>query len=96
MTGTPSPQAISYERSSRINGIKSNYSWYIVTQNHYEEGDLITFELPVGVRFTDDSQAFGLSSNIEGLMQSYLSGDRQSISIDLKLNNLITRRRQLR
>ena len=86
MTSTPSPQAISFERSTRVNGVKSNYTWYIVTQNHYQDGDAITFELPDGVRFTDNSKAFGISTNVEGLMTSRLSGDRQAISIDLKIN----------
>ena len=66
--------------------MKSNYTWYIITQNHYQDGDAITFELPDGVRFTDNSKAFGISTNVEGLMTSRLSGDRQAISIDLKIN----------
>ena len=37
----------------------------------------MTFALPTGIRFTDDSKAYGTSFWLDGLMESTLSGDRQ-------------------
>jgi len=48
-------------------------------------GDVMTFTLPTGIRFTDDSKAYGTSFWLDGLMESTLSGDRQSISIVTEL-----------
>jgi hypothetical protein len=55
MTSAPNPIAISYERSNEINGVKSNYSWTIETFSKYYPGDIMTIELPNGIRYTDDS-----------------------------------------
>jgi hypothetical protein len=79
MTSAPEPLSIYYERSDYTNGLKSNYTWYIQTSNNIIDGDIMNFELPLGIRFTDYSKAIGLSINVEGDMEANLSGDRQEI-----------------
>jgi hypothetical protein len=87
MTSVPTPASISYERSNEINGVKSNYTWSIETFANYYLGDVMTMELPNGIRYTDDSKSIGVSFWIDSEQSSVLSGDRQEIEITLSPND---------
>lgn len=79
------PNFIEYTRSSYENGAITNYTWQIETANQYRRGDKMKFTLPLGIRFTDNTEAVGTSFWLDGPMQAVLSGDRQSIEIKVEL-----------
>lgn len=92
MDGYQTPNFIEYTRSSYENGAITNYTWQIETANQYQNGDKLKFTLPYGIRFTDNTEAVGTSFWLEGPMEAVLSGDRQSIEINVQISQ---RRRNL-
>lgn len=70
ITAYPTPNTLAYTRSSYDNGKLTNYTWQIETANYYVDGDVMTFELPSGIRFTDATKAYGTSFWLDGELES--------------------------
>ena len=88
MDSVDEPGDFGFERSISRNGENSNYTWTIKIGAMYVSGDIITIDLPKGVRFTDASRCYGTSfwlGNAE--IPCDLSQDRQTVNFTVAIGN---------
>ena len=92
MSGAATPGYFTFNRDSEMNGNITFYEFQVKTTNYLVSGDEVRLELPYPVYFSEDTECFGRTSNLDNLLSCSVSVDLTKLRMTLSLPSNLGRR----